>query len=57
MFNLNPETRQELHQNYKAAIAIGILMIVLGAIAILYPFFATVFTFNVIGFVLLLFPK
>ena len=30
-------------------------MIVLGALAILYPFFATVFTFNVLGFVLLLF--
>jgi len=55
MFNLDPETRREFQQNYKAAIAIVILMIVLGAIAILYPFFATVFTFNVIGFVLLLF--
>lgn len=55
MFNLDPETRREFQQNYKAAIALGILMIVLGALAILYPFFATVFTFNVIGFVLLLF--
>ncbi len=55
MFNLNPETRREFQQNYKAAIALGILMIVLGGLAILYPLFATVFTFNVLGFVLLLF--
>ncbi|MBD2655156.1 HdeD family acid-resistance protein [Synechocystis sp. FACHB-383] len=55
MFNRDPETRQELHQTYKAALAIGILMIIMGALAILYPLFATIFTFNVIGFVLLLF--
>ncbi|PZV19129.1 MAG: DUF308 domain-containing protein [Pseudanabaena sp.] len=55
MFNLDPETRRELHQSYKAAISIGILMIVLGVIAIFYPFFATIVTFNIIGFVLMLF--
>ncbi|WP_457767850.1 HdeD family acid-resistance protein [Cyanobium sp. ULC084] len=55
MLNLNPESSQDPQQNHKSASAIAVLMILLGALAIFYPLFATVFTFNVLGFVLLLF--
>ena len=55
MSNIMSDSDHAWAQRLKTSRSMGILMIVLGALAILYPLFATIFSFNVIGFVLLLF--
>ena len=57
MANLASEQdhNHDLKQSLKTSRSLAILMIVLGVLAILFPLFATLFTCNVIGFVLLLF--
>ena len=54
MSNIMSDSDHAWAQRLKTSRSMGILMIVLGALAILYPLFATIFSFNVIGFVLLL---
>lgn len=52
--SLDPEVRQALSQSWKALMAVGILAIVVGCIAILIPAVASVGTAIFIGWILLI---